>query len=140
MALAIFAGCQEKPGEETKKTLAELVAGEWHCSPSDIKAEIYVNFAADGKFELYQQITEGAYRLYRGTWTVADEEQKVITGKYNDGENWGSDYVVTVSGDNSMILEPASVTESVKYDYTRTAIPAEVKDNCVIMVKSPYAY
>ncbi len=144
MALAIFAGCEKKPATETPggdepekpKTMTEKMAGEWHCSPTDMKADIYVSFAADGKFELYQQITEGAYRLYRGTWNVADEEQKVITGKYNDGEDWGSSYVVTVSDENSMTLEPISVTEPVKYDYTRTAIPAEVKDNCVIMVRS----
>ncbi len=137
IAVAIVACC-DKPAKE--KTFAEKVSGEWHCSAAEPKADIYVNFTAEGVFELYQQITEGAYRLYRGTWSVADETQKVITGKYNDGEEWASDYIVNFTGDDSMTLQPTESTGVIEYLYEREAIPEEVKETCAVMVKSPYAY
>ncbi len=142
VAVAVLAGCEKKPaGKDEPKTFEQMVAGEWHCTPTDIKADIYVSFTSEGGFELYQQITEGAHRLYRGTWAVASEEQGIITGKYNDGEKWASDYVVTFSTDKkTMTLAPVEVTTPVEYVYTRAEIPAEVKENCEIKVKSPYAY
>ncbi len=141
MAVAMFAGCG-KSGEEgtepdTTKTLAEKIAGEWHCSPSNIDADIYVSFTADGKFELYQQITEGAHRLFRGTWSI-DEGKMIISGKYNDGEKWGSDYAFVMSEDNNSMTLTDSASQ--EYVYSRQTIPAEVKENCVTVVKSPYAY
>ncbi len=137
MAMAIMAGCNGNKPEETPKTIEETIAGEWHCSPSNIDAEIYISFTAEGGFELYQQITEGAFRLYRGTWSI-DHDTMVISGKYNDGESWGSSYTVTVSEDtNSMTFVDSA---SIEYVYSRQEIPAAVKDNCVVEVKSPYAY
>ncbi len=138
MAIAVLAGCKDNgtQGGETL-TLAEKLAGEWRCSPSNIEAEIYVSFTNEGTFELYQQITEGAFRLYRGTYTV-NEETGTISGKYNDGEAWGSNYTVAVSDDkNSMTFIDSA---SIEYVYSRQEIPASVKDNCVVEVKSPYAY
>ncbi len=131
-------GGTETPGEvEKPKTLTEKIAGEWHCSPSNIEADIYIAFTAEGTFELYQQITEGAFRLYRGTWSV-DEEKMEINGKYNDDEPWGSSYKLVMSEDiNSMTFTDSASNE---YVYSRTEIPAEIKENCVVMVKSPYAY
>ncbi len=135
MALTIIAGCDnsEGKGEEENKTPVEKIAGEWHCSPSNMDAEIYVNFTADGKFELYQQITEGAFRLYRGTWAL-DEEKMKMSGKYNDGEKWGSDYSVVLSEDiNSMTLTDSA---EVEYVYSRQEIPSGVKETSVVVVKS----
>ncbi len=129
---------EPKPEPPVEKKLSEKVAGEWHCKASDMTADIYVSFVSDGTFELYQQITEGAYRLYRGTWST-DEDNKIITGKYNDGEAWASNYKASVSEDEkNMTLE--STVGAVKNTYTRESIPASVKENCVVMVKSPYAY
>ncbi len=137
MAIALLAGCGDDPAPEKEKTPTDFVCGEWHCSPSNIEAEIYVSFAEDGGFELYQQITEGAFRLYRGTWSL-DETSMTLTGKYNDGEAWGSSYSVVISEDrNSMTFTDSA---SIEYVYSRGEIPASVKENCVVEVKSPYAY
>ncbi len=139
-ALSILMSCggeTNKPEPEKPKTLAEKISGEWHCSPSNIEADIYISFTSDGKFELYQQITEGAFRLYRGTWTV-DETKMVINGKYNDGEAWGSSYGIVLSEDlNSMTFKDSA---GIEYVYSRQAIPASVKENSVVIVKSPYAH
>lgn len=117
-----------------EKTLAEKIAGEWHCVVSDMDADIYLSLASDNRFELYQKVGEGAYRLYRGTWTL-DEKTAVLTGKYNDGEAWGSGYGVVLSEDeNTMTLEPSAEGED--QTYRKESIPADVKENCVVVVKS----
>jgi hypothetical protein len=117
-----------------EKTLAEKIAGEWHCVVSDMDADIYLSFASDNKFELYQKVGEGAYRLYRGTWSL-DEKTAVLTGKYNDGEAWGSGYGVVLSEDgNTLTLDPSADGED--QTYRKESIPADVKDGCVVVVKS----
>lgn len=121
----------------TEKTLAEKIAGEWHCVVSDMDADIYLSLASDNKFELYQKVGEGAYRLYRGTWSL-DEKTAVLTGKYNDGEAWGSGYGVVLSEDeNTLTLDPSADGED--QTYRKESIPADVKENCVVVVKS-FAY
>lgn len=118
----------------TEKTLAEKIAGEWHCVVSDMDADIYLSLASDNKFELYQKVGEGAYRLYRGTWSL-DEKTAVLTGKYNDGEAWGSGYGVVLSEDeNTLTLDPSAEGED--QTYRKESIPADVKENCVVVVKS----
>lgn len=117
-----------------EKTLAEKIAGEWHCTASDIDADIYLSLASGNTFELYQKVGEGAYRLYRGTWSL-DEKTAVLTGKYNDGEAWGSGYGVVLSEDeNTMTLTPSE--GSGDQTYRKEGIPSDVKENCVIVVKS----
>lgn len=117
-----------------EKTLAEKIAGEWHCVVSDMDADIYLSLASDNKFELYQKVGEGAYRLYRGTWSL-DEKTAVLTGKYNDGEAWGSGYGVVLSEDeNTLTLDPSADGED--QTYRKESIPADVKENCVVVVKS----
>ena len=118
----------------TEKTLAEKIAGEWHCVVSDMDADIYLSLASDNKFELYQKVGEGAYRLYRGTWSL-DEKTAVLTGKYNDGEAWGSGYGVVLSEDeNTLTLDPSADGED--QTYRKESIPSDVKENCVVVVKS----
>lgn len=117
-----------------EKTLAEKIAGEWHCVVSDMDADIYLSLASDNKFELYQKVGEGAYRLYRGTWSL-DEKTAVLTGKYNDGEAWGSGYGVVLSEDeNTLTLDPSADGED--QTYRKESIPSDVKENCVVVVKS----
>ena len=152
-AILMAAGCGErtvdpepKPDPDPKptpdvpkppvkeETLAEKIAGEWHCVVSDIDADIYIKIASDSSFELYQKIGDGAHRLYRGTWEL-DEETAKLSGKYNDGNAWGSSYTVAVSEDkNSMTLVPLDAKD--EQVYRRENIPADVKDGCVVEVRS----
>lgn len=116
------------------ETLASKIATEWHCEVTEIDADIYLCLKDAFTFELYQKIGEGSYRLYNGTWSL-DEETAMMTGKYNDGIPWGSGYTVTLSEDGvSMTLAPSENGED--QVYRKTAIPSEVKDNAVVMVKS----
>ena len=122
------------PEPPVEETLTEKISGEWHCVASDIDADIYLSLLSEtNTFELYQKIGEGAYRLYNGTWSL-DEEAAMLTGKYNDGTPWGSGYSLVLSEDkNSMTLTPSEGSEQV---YRRESIPANVKDGCVVVVKS----
>lgn len=146
IALFVSAACTEKPGPVTpdvpdtptvtEETLAQKIAGEWHCTVSEYDADIYLSLLSDKTFELYQKVGEGAHRLYKGTWAI-DEVTKTLSGKYNDGASWGSSYETTVSEDkNSMTLSPKEAASKEDQVYKRCTIPADVKRNCVIEVKS----
>lgn len=143
-ALLSIIGCKEKTPDNgdtptppvPEVTLAEKIEGQWHCVVSDIDADLWLSICADSSFELYQQIGEGAHRLYRGTW-VLDEKQAELSGKYNDGTSWGSSYAVTISEDgNSMTLSPENDSAKEDHIYRKEDIPAEVTENCVVIVKS----
>ncbi len=146
IALAILAGCKKAaapapepepdPVPVPEKKIAEKAVGEWHCTYEEEQADIYLALTSDGKFELYQKITQGSHRLYRGTWSI-DEEKKIISGKYNDGEAWAKDYSIVISEDEkTMNLIAKETTGTRNYKYIRTEIPGDIKDNSVIVVKS----
>lgn len=67
--LVVATGCKK---EDKKKDLKAITVGEWHCVPEGMDADIYVAFAAEGGFDLYQQIGEGRHRHYTGTWTLEE--------------------------------------------------------------------
>lgn len=148
IALAMVLGCK-KPGPDTpvtppdtpvdppvkEETLAEKIIGEWHCTVSDIDADIYLALTDDSKFELYQKVGEGSYRLYRGSWSMDNND--VLSGKYNDGVTWGSSYATVISEDkNSLTLTPTGTVVQEDHTYRRENIPASVKDGCIAVVKS----
>ena len=148
MAAVMFAACgngnidpdvpptptppEEKPEEKPVEKLADRIVAEWHSTSIAVNGDIYLSFSNDGKFELYQKIGDGAYRLYRGTWSI-NESTAVLSGKYNDSEAWASSYKVEFSGSNMTMTSTDASAE--KSTYAKAAIPAEVKENCVVEVK-----
>lgn len=128
-SVLLLASCEEE------KTMAEKLVGDWHCTSTAIDAEIYATFNAENTFVLYQQIGEGAFRVYNGTYELkAEGSQHTLAGTYNDGTPWGAEYVLNMSGADAMTLTAADITET----YTRvpTGIPAEVTASAVVVVKS----
>ena len=128
--LIVATGCKK---EDKKKDLKAITVGEWHCVPEGMDADIYVAFAAEGGFDLYQQIGEGRHRHYTGTWTL---EGNILSGIYADETAWGSSYKVEFSDDNTMILTAQNGSEEIM-TYVRESVPAEVKEGC-IDVKSSF--
>ena len=128
-AVLLLTGCEKN---ETPKTAMELICEKWHSTDNSFLRDIYSEFTSDGKFELYQQIGEGAYRLYRGTWSM---EGSVISGMYNDGNPWAASYEVIFSG-KSMTWKSMNEAEERTIYGLVDEIPAEVKENCIIVVKS----
>ena len=115
-----------------KETPAEKgIHGQWHSTSFSTDGEIYLSLTEDNKFELYQQIGDGRHRLYRGTYNF---ENNILTGKYNDGEDWAYSYQVVLA-DGTMTLTTLDESAQVSV-FKRTTIPAIVKDGSIVVVKS----
>ena len=131
-ALVLLASCGKN--EEDKKpelTLEQQLVGQWHSVSNSLEAALYFDFEEGKTFELYQQIGEGAHRLYRGTWNL---EGTLLTGKYNDGEDWAAAYQVEMR-EKQLVLTSSNDTAE-KSTYEKAEIPAEVKETCEVIVKS----
>ena len=129
--LIIMVSCGDKGGKQPELTLEDKLCTDWHSTSLSLEADIYISFADNNTFELYQKIVEGAYRLYRGTWNL---EEDILTGKYNDGEDWAAAYKIAIEGSNLTMTSNNDAAE--KSTYTKSEIPAEVKDRCETVVKS----
>ena len=127
----LLVSCDDKGDWRPTLTLEQKLCTEWHSTNLSLDADIYISFADNGTFELYQKIVEGAYRLYRGTWNL---EEDLLTGKYNDGEDWAAAYKVTIVN-NVLTLTSYNDTaeESV---FEKAKIPSEIKETCEIEVRS----
>ena len=131
-ALMLIASCgKNEEGKKPEINLEEQIVGQWHSTSISVDGDIYIEFDQAKTFELYQQIGEGAYRLYRGTWNL---EGDLLTGKYNDGEDWAAAYNVAIA-DNVLTMTSTNDAAEVSV-YEKSEVPAEVKDNCITVVKS----
>lgn len=127
LALVTAIGCkpQEKP-----LTLEQKLCNEWRGSELSVDAAIYISFLADGTFELYQKM-EDEFELRRGTWTL---KGTILSGIYNDGETWASEYKVSVDENKlTMISQNEGAETSV---YIQCTIPSVIKEESTVIVKS----
>lgn len=116
-------------GKETP--VEKGIHGQWKSTSLSAEGEIYLSLTEDNKFELYQQIGEGRHRLYRGVYNF---ENDILSGKYNDGEDWAYSYQVVLA-DDTMTL--TTLDESAQTTvFQRTTIPAEVQEGSIVVVKS----
>ena len=131
-ALVLLASCgKNNDDNKPELTLEQQLIGQWHSVSNSLEADLYIDFQEGKTFELYQQIGEGAHRLYRGTWNL---EGTLLTGKYNDGEDWAAAYQVEMR-EKQLVLTSNNDTAE-KSTYEKAEIPAEVKETCEIIVKS----
>ena len=130
--LALVASCgKNEEGKKPEIDLEEQLIGQWHSVSNALEADLYIDFQEGKTFELYQQIGEGAHRLYRGTWNL---EGTLLTGKYNDGEDWAAAYHLEMR-EKQLVLTSSNDTAE-KSTYEKAEIPAEVKETCEVIVKS----
>ena len=116
-------------GKETP--VKKGICDQWHSTSLSIDGDIYLSLTEDNKFELYQQIGDGRHRLYRGTYSF---ENDILTGKYNDGEEWAYAYHVVLADDT---MTWTTLDESAQISvFQRATIPAEVRDGSIVIVKS----
>lgn len=128
----LMASCGDKPAGKTELSLQEKLLGQWHSTSMSVNGDLYIEFEGSGStFELYQQIGEGAYRLYRGKWNL---EEDLLTGRYNDGEEWHAAY--TISIENGTLTMTSRNDAAEKSVFEGCEIPANVKVNCITIVKS----
>lgn len=124
-AALAFVGCgKEKDAPKVDNTAK--VVGEWHCAPEGMDVDVYVAFDAAGTFDEYQRLGEGRYRHYAGTWSVTKNE---LSGVYADGTEWGSSYTLSFDGDTMTLTANNESAEAMVY--TKSVIPAEIKDEAI---------
>ena len=126
----------------------EGIIGEWQLTEmgdqqaSSISTDVYIEFKDDLSFDMYQKVGEvKRYRKFAGTYTVAGS---IVSGKYNDGKKWGSDYRAALDGDGQILVLTAvvldgtgAVTEEGEVcKYVKAALAQEEKDAADVMTKS----
>ena len=114
--------------------VSDKIVAEWHLvSVSGLSSapQVYVDFAQDLSFKLYQQIGQGRYRKYEGTYTVSGS---LLSGTYSDGKKWGSDYNVSFEGEK-MALAAQNGSEEV-CTYEKKALSEADKADAVLVTKS----
>ena len=114
--------------------VAEAIVADWHLlsvSGMSSAPDVYVSFAQDLSFELYQKIGEGRYRKYTGTYVVTES---LVSGTYSDGEKWGSDYEASFDGENLVLTAQNGSAEVCTYE--KKALPDTDKAGAVLVTKS----
>lgn len=122
-------------GEDKGPVVSDAIVAEWHLvSVSGLNSvpQVYVNFAQDLTFELYQQVGEGRYRKYDGTYAVAGS---LVSGKYSDGEKWGSDYEASFTETGNLVLTAQNGSEEV-CTYEEKALSETDKADAIVVTKS----
>lgn len=124
---ALFVGCkEEQPKEEVLN-----ITGSWHLTDlqqtetrsvtiGQETVDVYIDFAADNTFRIYQMVGTGKYRRFSGTWALADNK---LSGIYDDKTPWGAEYDVEL---NSTATELILTSAGEQYTYTKKGIPNEV--------------
>lgn len=134
LALSVVFGSLSCGGGEDTPQVGTKIVAEWHLvSMSGVTSvpQVYVNFAQDLTFELYQKVGEGRYRKYDGTYTVTGN---VVSGKYSDNKSWGSDYDASFEGETLVLTAKNGSAEVCKYE--KKALSETDKANAILVTKS----
>ena len=120
MLLVALTGCGEKESGKGVKVAGEWQLVQWNDAIPEFK--VYIDFNADGTFEMYQQVWSFDYELYTGKYVVTGD---VMTGTYADGSNWACGYKVNVV--DGQLTMYSQEDQSVTSLYEKCTIPEEIK-------------
>lgn len=129
VAIIALAGCEKEGGKDAGHTC--VVCGQWRGEALSAEVGIYIDFLCNGTFELYQKMDNESFELRRGKWNL---ETGVLSGTYNDGEAWAASYKATVSDETLTLVAQSEGSETNRYK--KCEIPAAIKDNCEVVVRS----
>ena len=140
LVLGLAASCEKAP------SLTEGIVAEWQLTEmTDYEASalpsIYIEFTADLNFVIYQKVGDvPRYRKYDGTYAI---DGSSISGKYSDGEDWGSSYRAAFEADGDVLVMTAfttekdgTVTEGEVLKYVKASLSQEEKDAADVVTKS----
>jgi hypothetical protein len=130
--LGLFAACQENNPDDPGKKDQVDVTGVWElvsvatkANVGSVTVNVYIDFAADNSFTLYQKIGEGRYTKFSGSYKL-DKETGALSGSYSGGSAWGP-YTAARSG-GSLTLTSAGGKEVDSYKKL-DSIPSSVTEN-----------
>ena len=126
LTVAVLTGCDK---ENKPASLSDRLCCEWKLTSPD--AAVYVSFGTDKTFEEYQRLNGESYELRRGQWTLSGN---ILSGKYNDGEDWAYAYQVTI--DDKTLTLSAQEDRAIENVYVKCEIPDIIKETCNVVVKS----
>lgn len=118
LSLVVMTSCNKNNNKSDKDALV----GEWHLiswNEETPEFDVYVSFAEDGTFEIYQQVWSFDYELFTGTYSVDGDTLK---GSYADGSKWAMDYKFAKT-DKTLTLKDSTDVTSV---YESCVIPEEI--------------
>ena len=108
---------------KSEDALVKDLAGDWYYETveADVPVQVYVSFAKDMTFQLFQKVGDGAFRRYTGTYTF---DGTLLDGVYSDKAPWKEAKNVTVDGDS---LTAVGVVTGESITYVRKLVPATVR-------------
>ncbi len=117
---------------KSEEALVKNLAGDWYYETveSDVPVQVYVSFANDMTFQLFQKVGDGAFRRYIGTYTF---DGTLLDGVYSDKTEWKEAKTVTIDGD---VLTAVGVKTGETITYVRKLVPATVRYHYTDAVKS----
>lgn len=119
LSLVLMTACKNKDNNRGDK---DAVVGEWvlvSWNEETPEFNVYISFAADGSFAIYQQVWSLDYELFTGTFTISGDTLK---GTYADGSKWASEYKFVKSDNTLTLVDSADVTGV----YEKCTIPEEI--------------
>ena len=130
-------GNEDEPGSETPGTgnengndeKANELVNCWHLVTlygAAVDADIYIDFANEGKFVIYQRTESLEYTVFNGTYTI-DEENSVVSGVYDDGTKWLCDYSYVVEDKTLTLTNVDNPSEVAVYEESEVPASATVK-------------
>lgn len=108
---------------KSEEALVKDLAGDWYYETveADVPVQVYVSFAKDMTFQLFQKVGDGAFRRYAGTYTF---DGTLLDGVYSDKASWKEAKNVTIDGD---VLTAVGVVTGETVTYVRKLVPATVR-------------
>ena len=119
LSLVLMTACKNKDNNRGDN---DAVVGEWvlvSWNEETPEFNVYISFAADGSFAIYQQVWSLDYELFAGTYTTSGDTLK---GTYADGSKWASEYKFAKSDNTLTLVDSADVTSV----YEKCTIPEEI--------------
>lgn len=120
LSLVLMTACKNKNNKGDK----DAVVGEWHLiswNEETPEFDVYISFAEDGSFAIYQQVWSLDYELFDGTYSIDGDTLK---GSYSDGSKWATDYKFAKSNKTLTLITTGGV--EIKSVYGSCTIPEEI--------------
>ena len=119
-------GCDESHNEYGGSEVDASVVGTWRLDSMNGTAVdgfgVYIEFGANGRFELYQQFSTGYYEKFDGTFSASAGR---LTGSYSDGEALNT-YDYSTGNDGRTLILVTLDENPVESVYVRSDIPADL--------------
>lgn len=105
------------------------IVGDWHLISWDSVSniDVYISFAADGTFELYQLAEHAGYDYYTGRYSL-ESDGRLLTGVYSDNVPWATSYACGIDAAGTTLSLFSQNDEGILSRYTKTTIPDNIKD------------